>query len=120
MANTAPKIPQQSGIVLNSMIGPPLAFLAHGTYRQRGLLFRARPLGNSVRGRLGPYAGCIFINSPPNQRRSDGVVRKLMGDDLMALFGAPLALEDHAIRVCYAGPAHTVKDAALISVSATA
>ena len=34
--------------------------------------------------------------------RFDGVVSKIMGDGLMALFGAPLALEDHAIRGSYA------------------
>jgi class 3 adenylate cyclase/ribosomal protein L40E len=34
--------------------------------------------------------------------RFDGVVSKVMGDGLMALFGAPLALEDHAVRGSYA------------------
>jgi class 3 adenylate cyclase/tetratricopeptide (TPR) repeat protein len=34
--------------------------------------------------------------------RFDGVVSKIMGDGLMALFGAPLALEDHAVRGSYA------------------
>lgn len=33
--------------------------------------------------------------------RFDGIVSKVMGDGLMALFGAPLALEDHAVRACY-------------------
>ncbi len=32
----------------------------------------------------------------------DGTVNQVMGDGLMALFGAPLALEDHAVRACYA------------------
>jgi len=34
--------------------------------------------------------------------RYDGTVNQLMGDGVMALFGAPLALEDHAVRACYA------------------
>jgi tetratricopeptide (TPR) repeat protein len=29
-------------------------------------------------------------------------VNQVMGDGIMALFGAPLALEDHAVRACYA------------------
>jgi class 3 adenylate cyclase/tetratricopeptide (TPR) repeat protein len=32
----------------------------------------------------------------------DGTVNQVMGDGIMALFGAPLALEDHAVRACYA------------------
>jgi class 3 adenylate cyclase len=31
-----------------------------------------------------------------------GTVNQVMGDGIMALFGAPLAHEDHAIRACYA------------------
>src|SRR6266404_3346666 len=34
--------------------------------------------------------------------RCDGTVNQVMGDGIMALFGAPLALEDHAVRACYA------------------
>src|SRR3989454_2188017 len=34
--------------------------------------------------------------------RHEGTVNQVMGDGIMALFGAPLAHEDHAIRACYA------------------
>src|SRR5436853_6661497 len=32
----------------------------------------------------------------------EGTVNRVMGDGIMALFGAPLAHEDHAVRACYA------------------
>ena len=32
----------------------------------------------------------------------DGTVNQVMGDGIMALFGAPIAHEDHAVRACYA------------------
>ena len=32
----------------------------------------------------------------------EGTVNQVMGDGIMALFGAPLAHEDHAMRACYA------------------
>src|SRR2546427_9386502 len=35
-------------------------------------------------------------------RRYEGTVNQVMGDGIMALFGAPVAHEDHAIRACYA------------------
>jgi class 3 adenylate cyclase/tetratricopeptide (TPR) repeat protein len=34
---------------------------------------------------------------------NDGVINRIQGDGIMALFGAPLALEDHALRACHAG-----------------
>ncbi len=34
--------------------------------------------------------------------RYEGTVNRVMGDGIMALFGAPLAHEDHAVRACYA------------------
>ena len=34
--------------------------------------------------------------------RYEGTVNQVMGDGIMALFGAPVAQEDHAVRACYA------------------
>src|SRR5262249_7349241 len=34
--------------------------------------------------------------------RYEGTVNQVMGDGIMALFGAPIADEDHAVRACYA------------------
>ena len=34
--------------------------------------------------------------------RFEGTVNQVLGDGLMALFGAPVAHEDHAVRACYA------------------
>src|SRR5260370_6474657 len=34
--------------------------------------------------------------------RYEGTVNQVMADGIMALFGAPLAHEDHAVRACYA------------------
>ena len=34
--------------------------------------------------------------------RYEGTVNQVMGDGIMALFGAPVAHEDHAVRACHA------------------
>src|SRR4029453_17203651 len=34
--------------------------------------------------------------------RYEGTVCRALGDGIMALFGAPIAHEDHALRACYA------------------
>ena len=34
--------------------------------------------------------------------RYEGMVNQVMGDGIMALFGAPVTHEDHAVRACYA------------------
>jgi class 3 adenylate cyclase len=34
----------------------------------------------------------------------EGTVNQVRGDGIMALFGVPLAHEDHAVRACYTAP----------------
>ena len=43
--------------------------------------------------------------------RYEGTVNQVMGDGIMALFGAPIAHEDHAVRACYAALAMQDGDA---------
>src|SRR2546427_273128 len=57
---------------------------------------------------LDPEAAQILLD-PALQRmmdavhRFEGTVNQVLGDGIMALFGAPVAHEDHAVRACYAG-----------------
>jgi adenylate cyclase len=44
----------------------------------------------------------LFNRSAAVVQRYNGTVDKFTGDGLMALFGAPTALEDHALRACIA------------------
>ncbi|MGH8063940.1 MAG: ATP-binding protein, partial [Candidatus Entotheonellia bacterium] len=47
---------------------------------------------------LDPVLECMMAAA----HRYEGTVNQVMGDGIMALFGAPLAHEDHAVRACYA------------------
>ena len=44
----------------------------------------------------------LFVRSSAVVKRYGGTVDKFTGDGVMAVFGAPVALEDHALRACMA------------------
>jgi class 3 adenylate cyclase/tetratricopeptide (TPR) repeat protein len=44
----------------------------------------------------------VIVRMMEAVHRYEGTVNQVMGDGIMALFGAPLAHEDHAVRACYA------------------
>ncbi|MBI3456911.1 MAG: AAA family ATPase [Candidatus Rokubacteria bacterium] len=44
----------------------------------------------------------VLVRMMEAVHRYEGTVNQVMGDGIMALFGAPVAHEDHAVRACYA------------------
>ncbi len=44
----------------------------------------------------------VLVHRMAAVHRYEGTVNQVMGDGIMALFGAPIAHEDHAVRACYA------------------
>ena len=57
--------------------------------------------------RLDPEEAALLLTPPVAVmtevvQRYEGTVVKVMGDGIMAIFGAPLALEHHAHRACHA------------------
>jgi class 3 adenylate cyclase len=61
----------------------------------------------TIASRVGPerlreMMADVFARAATVTRRYGGTVDKFTGDGIMALFGAPVALEDHAVRACLA------------------
>jgi class 3 adenylate cyclase len=88
--------------------GSPVAAVdSHAEYKQVTVLFAdvvhsmdiAAALGAE---RLREVMGELFNRSSAIVQRYGGTVDKFTGDGIMAVFGAPIALEDHALRACRA------------------
>jgi predicted ATPase/class 3 adenylate cyclase len=64
------------------------------------------------------WLGIVLRTMSDAVHRHEGTVSRLQGDGIMALFGAPLAQEDHALRACFAAM-EMLNDAKLISGSSS-
>src|SRR5712691_8617921 len=78
-----------------------------GERKQVTVLFADLKGSMELRADRDPEEACQLLD-PVLERmmeavhRYEGTVNQVMGDGIMALFGAPLAHEDHAVRACYA------------------
>ena len=88
--------------------GTPLeSFSAEAEYKQVTVLFadvvHSMDIAAAVGAeRLREIMTELFDRSSAVVRHYGGTVDKFTGDGLMAVFGAPVALEDHALRACLA------------------
>ena len=88
--------------------GSPIAVdRAHAEYKQVTVLFadvvHSMDIAAAVGAeRLREVMAELFNRSSAVVQRYGGMVDKFTGDGIMAVFGAPVALEDHALRACLA------------------
>ena len=80
---------------------------SHAEYKQVTVLFadvvHSMDIAAAVGAeRLREIMGEVFRRSSVIVQRYGGTVDKFTGDGIMAVFGAPIALEDHAVRACRA------------------
>ena len=80
---------------------------SHAEYKQVTVLFADVVHSMDIAAAVGPerlreIMGEVFRRSSVIVQRYGGTVDKFTGDGIMAVFGAPIALEDHAVRACRA------------------
>src|SRR6185437_10409881 len=88
--------------------GTPLTLVTEpAEYKQVTVLFADVVRSMDIAAALGPERLREVMTELVDQsvavvQRYGGIVDKFTGDGIMALFGAPIALEDHAFRACLA------------------
>ncbi|OMC00780.1 cyclase [Mycobacterium sp. NS-7484] len=87
--------------------GAPVTPAPGAEYKQVTVLFadvvRSMDIASALGAeRLREIMSDLFNRSAAVVRRYGGTVDKFTGDGIMAIFGAPVALEDHAFRACLA------------------
>ena len=100
--------PIRDGARFCDVCGAPTATTPEpAEYKQVTVLFadvvRSMDMASTLEPeRLREIMAAVFDRSAVVVQRYGGTVDKFTGDGLMALFGAPVALEDHALRGCLA------------------
>jgi adenylate cyclase len=86
---------------------PITAHDTHAEYKQVTVLFADVVRSMDIAAAVGPerlreIMTDLVERSAAVVRRYGGTVDKFTGDGVMTVFGAPVAMEDHAIRACLA------------------
>jgi class 3 adenylate cyclase len=99
--------PRQGARFCDGCGAPITAHDTHAEYKQVTVLFadvvHSMDIASAVGAeRLREIMAALVDRATAVVKRYGGTVDKFTGDGIMAVFGAPVALEDHAVRACLA------------------